>query len=137
MFSNPSITDSLNDTKDKVKYLESLKRPFDQLYQDANPANIINNAIPGLVNSIKQMDSISRYYARTGFLGILLTKVNGISTLWLCFFLICIFPYPQQHFFLYCSGFCYFFVSFLLEVCQNIVHTQSALFHSLGFNLLD
>ena len=71
----------MNDTKDKVKYLESLKRHFDQLYQDASPASIMNVALPGLANSIKQMDSISRFYARTGFLGILLTKVHLYSLL--------------------------------------------------------
>nr|KAG5706889.1 hypothetical protein BaRGS_021395 [Batillaria attramentaria] len=71
-----ALTDGLNDTKDKVKYLESLKRHFDQLYHDATPHSIINTAIPGLTNSIKQMDAISRYYSRTGFLGIVLTKVK-------------------------------------------------------------
>ena len=66
----------MNDTKDKVKFLESLKRHFDQLYSmDSTPANIINTALPGLANSVKQMDSISRYYARTGFLGLMFTKV--------------------------------------------------------------
>lgn len=71
-----SITDAMNDTKDKVKFLESLKRHFDQLYSsDCTPSSIINNAIPGLANSVKQMDSISRYYSRTGFLGLMFTKV--------------------------------------------------------------
>ncbi|XP_052089132.1 uncharacterized protein LOC127725852 isoform X10 [Mytilus californianus] len=72
-----SITDAMNDTKDKVKYLESLRRHFDQLYHDATPASIINNAIPGITNSVRQMDSISRYYARTGFLGIVFTKITN------------------------------------------------------------
>ncbi|XP_052242570.1 uncharacterized protein LOC127852659 [Dreissena polymorpha] len=73
-----AITDGMNDTKDKVKFLESLKRHFDQLYSmDTTPASIINNAIPGLVNSVKQMDSISRYYSRTGFLGLMFTKVTN------------------------------------------------------------
>ncbi|XP_052807484.1 dynein axonemal heavy chain 5-like isoform X7 [Mya arenaria] len=73
-----AITDGMNDTKDKVKFLESLKRHFDQLYSvESTPASIINNAIPGLANSVKQMDSISRYYSRTGFLGLLFTKVTN------------------------------------------------------------
>ena len=67
----------MNDTKDKVKYLESLRRHFDQLYHDATPASIINNAIPGITNSVKQMDSISRYYARVGFLGLVFTKITN------------------------------------------------------------
>ncbi|KAL4232681.1 hypothetical protein ACF0H5_007369 [Mactra antiquata] len=73
-----AITDGMNDTKDKVKFLESLKRHFDQLYSvDSTPSTIINTAIPGLANSVKQMDSISRYYARTGFLGLMFTKVTN------------------------------------------------------------
>ncbi|ESO89151.1 hypothetical protein LOTGIDRAFT_229063 [Lottia gigantea] len=71
------ITDAMNDTKDKVKYLESLRRHFDQLYNDATPHSIMNTAIPGLTNSIKQMESISRYYGRVGFLGIVLAKVTN------------------------------------------------------------
>ncbi|XP_060567478.1 dynein axonemal heavy chain 5-like [Ruditapes philippinarum] len=73
-----AITDGMNDTKDKVKFLESLKRHFDQLYSvESTPSSIINTAIPGLANSVKQMDSISRYYARTGFLGLMFTKVTN------------------------------------------------------------
>ncbi|XP_067674368.1 uncharacterized protein [Haliotis asinina] len=72
-----SITDAMNDTKDKVKYLDSLRRYFDQLYTEATPHSIMNSAIPGLTNGIKQMDSISRYYGRTGFLGVILTKVTN------------------------------------------------------------
>ena len=71
----------MNDTKDKVKFLESLKRHFDQLYSmDTTPASIINTAIPGLANSVKQMDSISRYYSRTGFLGLMFTKVEYFAS---------------------------------------------------------
>lgn len=65
----------MNDTKDKVKYLESLRRHFDQLYTDATPSSIINSAITGIASGVRQMDSISRYYARTGFLGLVFTKV--------------------------------------------------------------
>ncbi|KAL5009692.1 hypothetical protein ScPMuIL_011997 [Solemya velum] len=71
------ITDAMNDTKDKVKYLESLRRHFDQLYSDATPSSIINNAITGIASGVRQMDSISRYYARTGFLGLVFTKVTN------------------------------------------------------------
>lgn len=69
----------MNETKDKVRYLESLKRHLDQLYNGATPANIINSALPGLINTVKQMDSISRFYARQGFLGLLFTKVRRLS----------------------------------------------------------
>lgn len=66
----------MNETKDKVKYLESLRRYLIQLYQNASPSQIINTAIPGLMTCVKQMDSISRFYNRTGFLGLLFTKVG-------------------------------------------------------------
>ncbi|XP_033113255.1 dynein heavy chain 5, axonemal-like isoform X2 [Anneissia japonica] len=72
-----SITDAANETKDKVKYLEALRRHFEQLYNGATPASIVNTALPGLVNSVKQMDSISRFYARGGYLGLLFTKITN------------------------------------------------------------
>ena len=65
----------MNDTKDKVRYLESLKRHLDELYNDATPLTIINSALPNIMTVIKQMESVSRYYARQGFLGLLCTKV--------------------------------------------------------------
>ncbi|CAG5121565.1 unnamed protein product, partial [Candidula unifasciata] len=72
-----SITDGLNDAKDKVKYMESLKRHLDKMCQNASPTNMISHVLPGLMNSMKQMDSVSRFYARSGFLGVLLTKVTN------------------------------------------------------------
>ncbi|XP_064629693.1 uncharacterized protein LOC135488785 isoform X2 [Lineus longissimus] len=71
------MTDAQNETKDKVKYLESLKRHLDQFYDGATPWSIMNSALPNLMTSVKQMDSISRYYARQGFLGYLFTKVTN------------------------------------------------------------
>ena len=71
-----SITDAANETKDKVKYLEALRRHFEHLYHGASPADIMNTALPGLASSVKQMDSISRFYARSGYLGLLFTKVG-------------------------------------------------------------
>uniref|UniRef100_A0A2C9K4Z2 AAA+ ATPase domain-containing protein n=1 Tax=Biomphalaria glabrata TaxID=6526 RepID=A0A2C9K4Z2_BIOGL len=75
--SDESITDSLNDTRDKVKYLDSLKRYFDQMYHEATPSNLVSNVIPGFISTIKQMESVSRFYARSGYLGVLLTKVTN------------------------------------------------------------
>ena len=66
----------MNDTKDKVKYLESLRRSFDHMYHEATPHSIMNVAIPAFTNGIRQMDSVSRYYSRVGFLGLILTKVK-------------------------------------------------------------
>ena len=65
----------MNETKDKVRYLESMKRNLDQLYNGATPITIINVALPGIMSAVKQMDSVSKFYARQGFLGILFTKV--------------------------------------------------------------
>ena len=68
----------MNETKDKMRYLESLKRHLDQLYNGATPSSIVNTALPGIVTSIKQFDSASRFYARQGFLGLLFAKVRLI-----------------------------------------------------------
>ena len=35
----------------------------------------MSTSLPGLLSNVKQMDSVSRFYARQGFLGMLLTKV--------------------------------------------------------------
>ena len=74
----PSITDAFNETKDKVKYLESLHKYFDQLLLVGNNSlvNICSNTLPGLMASVRQMDSISRFYARNGYLGLLFSKVK-------------------------------------------------------------
>ena len=78
----PSITDAFNETKDKVKYLESLHKYFDQLLHVGNNSlvNICSNTLPGLMASVRQMDSISRFYARNGYLGLLFSKVIKISS---------------------------------------------------------
>jgi dynein heavy chain, axonemal len=73
-----SITDAQNECRDKVKFLESLKRPIDQFYQDATPLTCMHNALPNLCTSIRTVESVSRYYARQGYLGILFTKVSKI-----------------------------------------------------------
>ena len=65
----------MNETKDKVKYLESMKRNLDQLYNGATPTSIINVALPGIMNAVRQMESVSKFYSRQGFLGLLFTKV--------------------------------------------------------------
>ena len=76
VFIEHSISDALNETRDKVRYLDSMKRNLDQLYSGATPSTIINSALPGILTAIKQFDSVSRYYARQGFLGTFFTKVR-------------------------------------------------------------
>jgi dynein heavy chain len=73
------ITDSQNECRDKVKFLESLKRPIDQFYQDVTPHTCINTAIPNLCTSMRTIESVSRYYARQGYLGLLFTKVKNFN----------------------------------------------------------
>ncbi|KAF6039109.1 hypothetical protein EB796_002581 [Bugula neritina] len=57
--------------------MEGLRRYLDQLYHGATPQAIMQTALPGLVNNIKQMDSISRFYSRSGFLGLFFTKITN------------------------------------------------------------
>lgn len=74
---NCRITDAQNECRDKVKFLESLKRPIDQFYQDATPQTCMNTALPGLCTAMRTIESVSRYYARQGYLGLLFTKVTN------------------------------------------------------------
>ena len=73
-----SLTDALNEIKDKVKYLDSLKRYFEQLYDENSPSHISNVTIPAITSAVRQMDNISKFYARTGFLGVVFAKVNRV-----------------------------------------------------------
>jgi hypothetical protein len=60
-----------------VKFLESLRRPIDQFYHDATPISCVTTALPNLCSSMRTVESVSRYYARQGYLGILFTKVTN------------------------------------------------------------
>ncbi|CAK8694917.1 unnamed protein product [Clavelina lepadiformis] len=72
-----SITDAQNETKDKVKYLEALRRHLEQLHHESNPVTAVNVVLPMLIGAIRQMDSISRFYARNGYLGLLCMKIGN------------------------------------------------------------
>lgn len=71
------ITDAQNECRDKVKFLESIRRPIDQFYHDATPISFITTALPNLCSSMRTVESVSRYYARQGYLGLLFTKVTN------------------------------------------------------------
>ena len=75
------ITDVQNETKDKVKYLEALRRHLEQLHLESNPVAAVNVILPTLIAAMRQMDSISRFYARNGYLGLLCMKVRFICNL--------------------------------------------------------
>ena len=74
------ITDAQNECRDKVKFLETLKRPIDQFYQEATPIACINTALPDLCTAMRTIESVSRYYARQGYLGLLFTKANSTTS---------------------------------------------------------
>ncbi|XP_073531710.1 dynein axonemal heavy chain 5-like [Phyllobates terribilis] len=72
-----SITEAMNATKDRVKYLEALHRHFNALNTDNDPENLINGILPGFFNSIQQMEILSQHFSKNGYLGLLLTKVSN------------------------------------------------------------
>ncbi|XP_053567991.1 uncharacterized protein LOC128657631 [Bombina bombina] len=72
-----SITDAANAAKDRVKYLEALYRHLDALATDNDPISLTNSIIPALFNGIRQMENMSRLFAKNGYLGLLLTKVSN------------------------------------------------------------
>jgi len=54
------VTENLNEAKDNVKYLQTLERFIEPLY-DGNP-NTIRETLPVLMNSIKMIHTVARYY---------------------------------------------------------------------------
>ena len=54
------VTESLNEAKDNVKYLQTLEKFIDPLYE-GTPATI-KDTLPALMNSIKMIHTIARYY---------------------------------------------------------------------------
>ncbi|CAM9244386.1 unnamed protein product [Chrysoparadoxa australica] len=55
-----SITEAANEAKDNVKYLFTLERFIEPLYSDT--ASSIIDTLPALMNSIKMIHTIARYY---------------------------------------------------------------------------
>ena len=54
------VTEQLNEAKDNVKYLLTLEKFIEPLY-DGTPTSIIET-LPALMNSIKMIHTIARYY---------------------------------------------------------------------------
>lgn len=54
------VTEALNEAKDNVKYLQTLEKFIEPLY-DGDPDSI-KDTLPALMNSIKMIHTIARYY---------------------------------------------------------------------------
>lgn len=69
------ITDVANEAKDNVKYLITLEKSLEPMYS-GTPHNVID-AMPSLMNNIKMMHTIARYYNTPERMTTLLCKVTN------------------------------------------------------------
>jgi dynein heavy chain len=70
-----SITDSLNEAKDNVKYLVTLDKHTEPLYH-GKPQQIID-CLPGLINNARMMLTIARYYSSSRRMTTLFCKITN------------------------------------------------------------
>jgi dynein heavy chain len=74
---NPALlrlNDALGESKDNVKYLTTLEKSFEPLYHD-NPAAILE-AVPAMMNNIKMLHAIARYYGTPERMTVLFSKIT-------------------------------------------------------------
>ena len=69
-----NITESANEAKDNVKYLYTLERFIDPLY--TGNAESITDTLPALMNSIKMIHTIARYYNTSERMTSLFAKIT-------------------------------------------------------------
>ena len=70
------LTDAFNTARDRVRYLESLSPHLEALEASPSLPTLLSSLLPALVAGVKKMEGISRALARSGYLGILFTKVK-------------------------------------------------------------
>lgn len=75
------ITDAFNNIRDRVRYLEALSPHLEPLEAVAapSPAQVTSTILPSLLATMKQMEAVSRVYARSGYLSILCIKVRLVK----------------------------------------------------------
>ena len=69
------VTDAANEAKDNVKYLTTLEKSLEPMYT-GTPYQIIDS-LPALLNNIKMMHTIARYYNTTERMTTLFVKVTN------------------------------------------------------------
>jgi dynein heavy chain len=69
------LSDKLNQAKDNVKYLGILEKFIDPLYK-GTPETIIET-LPALMNAIKMIHTIARYYSGTTAMTGLFCKITN------------------------------------------------------------
>ena len=70
-----SVTEAANEAKDNVKYLATLDKFIEPLYS-GTPVSILDT-VPSLLNSIKMIHTIARYYNTTERMTHLFTKITN------------------------------------------------------------
>ena len=72
----PRITDAFNTARDRVHYLDMLSPHLEALEaSSSSPHTLTSSILPALTTTVKRNEGQSRVYARSGYLGILFTKV--------------------------------------------------------------
>ena len=69
------LTDALNEAKDNVKYLTTLEKSLEPLY--IGTPNAVMDGLPSLINNVKMMYAVARYYGTTPRMTRLFYKISN------------------------------------------------------------